>query len=181
MLRRLLALAFVAVIAGLIAVTCLAALIGVRSDAEHGPVYAPSTVMAGLLRRPAAWLGRVVWVQGEAVPVDAASFATFCLRSRPCPSVATSTAALWNGGLGNGADGVPRDQVLPLVIAPEDRLLALLRRVPLVRGQLPAPQRLDILNLKTYRLRLQTAPCAWPARQTCYAALLLDGATRQPL
>lgn len=160
---------------GLGVLVWLAAMATRQTAGGAGPVYAPSAVIAGMARWPAAWLGRTLLVQGEVIPGNAATFSVYCARSRPCPNVPNSTAALWNGGLGDGADAMARDEVLPLVIAPEDPLLSLLRRVPLVRSHIPRPQRLDILHMETYRVKLQTAPCAFPPGQTCYEVVLLDG------
>lgn len=92
MLRRILSCTLlVALLAGL-------ALIGIRLSATaSGPVYAPSTIVAGLARQPTAWLGRVIQVRGWSASPAVAPLSRYCAAS-PCPDTAGgATALLWDG------------------------------------------------------------------------------------
>jgi hypothetical protein len=65
-----------------------------------------------------------------------------------------------------------------LVLVPLDPppAVAVLRRLPLLRGLVPAPQALRWGAVATYRVRLQAIPESICDSDICFEALLLDAA-----
>jgi hypothetical protein len=57
-----------------------------------------------------------------------------------------------------------------------DPLLAVVRRVPLMGGLLPAPQELDWGEVATYQVELRATPDGPCGDGACYEALVLDAA-----
>jgi hypothetical protein len=117
---------------------------------------------AALAHHPSIWLGRTVRVRG---------IATLCVASdsQSDPSLCSygSTYLLDTGGA---------NEVLPLAWAGLDSRLALVRRVPLLGGLLPAPQSVHWQEVATYRVRLQAVPESRCGTGVCVVVVLLDAA-----
>jgi hypothetical protein len=131
-----------------------------------GPVYSMAALDGGLVRRPRAWLGRTLRVHA--------------LLGGKCTAMAglyTQSCASWELALTDPAgdqDIVP----LPLAWGAAPPLIAALRRLPLLKLLVPAPQVVHSSAAAIYRIRLQTTSCTALDGPVCYGALLLDA--RQP-
>jgi hypothetical protein len=66
--------------------------------------------------------------------------------------------------------------MLLLAWATPDPLLAVVRRVPLLSGLLPAPEAVNWGTVATYRVQLRVMPDKPCGDTTCYEAMLLDAA-----
>jgi hypothetical protein len=145
-----------------LALTLGSAVRALSSPVHQGPVYAVAAVQALLRQDPAAWAGRVVGVRGIAVTSGCATW----------PSPENSACREWRAGMVD-AD---RATALPLATGAPNSLLALLRRLPLLGGLLPAPQVVHWGEAATYRVELRAItdkPCGAPS---CYEAMVLDAA-----
>jgi hypothetical protein len=144
---------------GLVLTTSLSVVIIVAIRSAEGPAYSVATLQVGLARQPRVWLGWPVRVRGIAAPClssDGQSDPPYCHRS----------AYLMDAG---GTGGI-----LPLAWGKQASVLAFLRRVPLLRGLLPARQAVRWEEVTTYRIELRPMrgePCD---AATCYEAVLLD-------
>lgn len=142
------------------------ALLVAWNNPAPSPVYAVSTVRAGLSRAPGAWVGRTVRVR--AVVRD--SCLTWmggdnpaCISWRPALLDASAPSA-------TGA--------LPLRAAPQLPLLAALRRLPLTRWLVGTPQQIRWGVPTTYNVRLKAAPTTVCGSARCYEVVLLDALLR---
>jgi hypothetical protein len=138
------------------------AVAGLSAQLDPGPVYTVAQVQAQLARRPGAWAGRTVRVSGRAVAC-AIRFERGYLRC-----VGEEPRLI-------DPDAGPASEPLPLVWGARDRLLTMVRRVPLLGGLLPAPQAVTWGAVATYRVGLQVIP-GEPCAAACYEAVLLDAA-----
>jgi hypothetical protein len=119
-------------------------------------------VQTGLAHQPGGWVGRTVRVRG---------IATLCLSSDSHgdpPYCRHGSQVLLDTGGANAA--------LPLAGASQGGVLALLRRVPLLGGLLPAPQAVRWEEVASYRVALRAMPVGMCAAPPCHGALLLDAA-----
>jgi len=141
----------------------------VTRPAPASTVYTVAQVRAGLAHNPGAWIGHTVLVRGVIMR---------CLRVEGCDAIPQGIPRV---GL---VDGIPiiempratvLSQSLPLLFE-RDPLRAFLRRMPLPRGLVPPPRRLDLTGADTYAIRLVTlTPCAVAnSRLPCVAASLTD-------
>jgi hypothetical protein len=142
-------------LAGLVVAAALSA-----GHGDQAPVYPVAAVQAGLARDPAAWLGRAVRVRGVAV---------LCVSSD-----SQSDPSLCSHGSTYLLDAAEANQVLPLAWAGSDPLLAVVRRVPLLGGLLPAPQVVHWAAVATYHVALRAVPGERCGVPSCFEALLLD-------
>ncbi len=137
-------------------------LLSAARPSSPAPLYALSTVRAGLLHAPGRWVGRTVRV--------------YAVAGKPCvawmggvhPACISWQPALLDMAAPSAADA------LPLRVASPTPLLAALRRLPLARWLVGAPQQIRWGMPATYRVRLQAAAGAACGVARCYAALLLD-------
>lgn len=130
------------------------------------PVYSVAALRAGLLRSPGRWVEHTVRVRGVADSrCQTGSGAGLPGRGQPVCSA-------WRADLQDPA-GARATAEVSLLLAPP-ALLTALRRLPLARWLVGAPQQIQWGTLSTYRVRLQAAPPAMCATPPCYAALLLD-------
>jgi hypothetical protein len=132
-------------------------------------VYTVAQVRAGLLHNSGAWVGRTLLVRG------------LVIRCRLVEGCVALPPGIPRVGL---VDGIPiiemprmavLSQALPLQVE-EDPFRLFLRRIPLLRGVVPAPRQLSPAQPATYRVRLivQT-PCAVAnSRASCVVASLVD-------
>jgi hypothetical protein len=127
----------------------------------EGPVYSVATLQAGLARQPGVWLGRPVRVRG---------IVALCLSSdgQSDPPYCHGSTYLM--------DASEASWVLPLAWGRQDSVLAVLRRVPLLSGLLPALQAVRWEEVATYRVELRTMPGEPCGTAACYEAVLLDAA-----
>jgi hypothetical protein len=136
-----------------------------RGVAAAGPISSVAEARANLAGRPRAWTDRPLLLRGVAVPAGTCVAPTgppvLCAPPRVVLADADPTAAV---------------APLPLVWAAPDTLLAVVRRVPLLSGLLPAPEAMDWGTVATYRVELRSMPDAGCGAATCYEALLLDAA-----
>jgi hypothetical protein len=137
--------------------------IAVRGQSGWGPVYPVAAVVVGLQRAPHAWAGRTILIRGMVAPCIA-------VPNVPCASL---VAASWPA---NTADpgAPPAIEPLPLALADPTRVLAFMRRVPLLGDLLPAPQVLRWGEVATYRARLQAIADGICGTGLCFEAVLLD-------
>ena len=128
-----------------------------------GPVYTLAALDADLARRPRAWLGRTLRVQA--------------LLGGKCVAMVglyTQSCASWEMALTDPA-GDQAVAPLPLTWGDPPSLIALLRRLPLLGWLAPPPQIAHSSATATYRIKLQTTPCAaLDDGPVCYGAQLLD-------
>jgi hypothetical protein len=151
-------------LAGLVLATGLALAAGCGHRHE-GPVYSVADLRAHLADNPGAWLGRTVWVRGVAgTCLDAARQGGKVLGCRNWPPDLSDPAS------------VGARVSLPLVWGSQDPLLALLRRVPLLSGSVPAAPAPLWWMPATYRVQLRAAADYICGTTPCYEALLLDTA-----
>jgi hypothetical protein len=123
-------------------------------------VYTVAQVQAGLLRNPAAWTDRTLWLRGTAV-------------DSPCPpgfSICGPKAFFVDD------DGpAPVFDQLPLDLHGDETAVAVLRRVPWLRNLLPRAPAIEWDMPATYFVRVQALPCA-PISTACYEAVVQDAA-----
>jgi hypothetical protein len=142
----------------------LAAISLARSPAAGtgGPVYTVAALQERLARQPSAWIDRTVRVHAVAEPctVTADGPGAPCVERHP---------ALVDVG--------KSDAALPLLAGqgPRYALLALARRIPLLRRLMPAPASISWGVAAVYRIELRRSACSGGA-PPCYAALLLAAA-----
>jgi hypothetical protein len=148
------------IVLGLVLTTSLSVAIIFAIRGAEGPVYSVGELRANLTRRPAAWLGRTVWVQGLAV-------ASGC-QTWPAPEGAECQD--WRQGIADPR----RVEVLPLAAGAPNLVLALLRRVPLLSTAVPPPQQLRWDALTTYRVQVHPASASSCSILPCYEVVLLD-------
>jgi hypothetical protein len=129
---------------------------------SHVPVYTLAELRAGLVRNPAAWVGRAVRVRG--MVQSSGCLAWDAGGSAPCRDRAAYLL---------GPDGA---SVLQVAGWERDPLLATLRRLPLVGRLVPGPRAARWGALATYRVRLQAAPAPVCDDTPCYEVFLLDAA-----
>jgi hypothetical protein len=152
------------VLLGLVLATGLAA-VALRSRLDHGPVYTVAQVQAQLARRPRAWTNRALLLRGVAEVAG-------CVVDTPDGQLLCGPARAVLGDAGPPPTGAS----LPLALAGSDPLLAVVRRVPLLGGLLPAGQMVHWGEVATYRVELRVMPDQVCGAATCYGALLLDAA-----
>jgi hypothetical protein len=145
-----------------LALTISVADTAISSLMNQRPVYSVVELHANLTRRPAAWVGRIVWVQGLAV-------ASGC-QTWPAPE--GTDCRDWRQGIADPR----RVEVLPLAEGVPNPLLAILRRVPLLSTVMPPPQQLRWGAVTTYRVRVRLAPASSCSILPCYEVVLLDAA-----
>jgi hypothetical protein len=155
---------FAAALAGLVLVGGLALVVSRVSTGvgAFGPVYTVSELRAGLATNPHAWLGHTMLVRGVAL-------------GPACPPHASCVFA-WPALV--GADATRLGNSLVLSMGPANSLLALLRRLPLVRRLVPGPQLLRWGRPAVYRVRVRGAAGTPPRGTRHYEAVLLDPAPR---
>lgn len=150
--RRGAALLTVALLAVAVSRTPLAAR---RDGARTEPLYTVAQLSAHLIAQPGQWVGRVVQARAVAVVVPLwLSHGTLPFRLM-IPRLVDPHG---------GGD-------LPLVCGPEDRVLRVLRRLPLLGRLVPPPQVRVWERPTIYRIRLEMAHGLGYAP---YAAVLLD-------
>jgi hypothetical protein len=152
---------FLLALLGLVLTTSLSVAIIFAIRSAEGPVCSVATLQAGLAHQPRVWLGWPVRVRG---------IAALCLSSDgpSDPPYCHGSTYLMDAG---GTTGV-----LPLAWGRQDRVLAVLRRVPLLSRLLPALQAVRLEEIATYRVELRTMPGEPCGTATCYEAVLLDAA-----
>jgi hypothetical protein len=123
-----------------------------------GQIYTVSQVQAGLLQNPAAWTDRTVWLRGTAMDF-------------PCPP-GFSTCGPQTVLVGDGPNP-PVFAQLPVVVQQSKDLARFLRRIPWLDTLLPQAPSLRWNELATYRIRVQTLPCA-PMSPAYFEAVVLD-------
>jgi hypothetical protein len=122
--------------------------------ADQGPVYSVAVVRAHLEHNPRAWVGRVVRVQGVV--------ATLGCQIWPSPEGTVCLA--WGQGLAS-----PRGTaILPLTEEAPNRLLTLLRGVPVLGALVPASEALHWGAMATYRVQLRAVPTGSCVFLPCY-------------
>jgi len=147
------AIAVLGVLACLLLLTTVAGAWGGR-----GRVYGVSQVIAGLSRDPRAWVGRTVLVRGVALRLlPGCGAGQWCLEGLYEPAARR------------------RGPILLLEPGPADSLVARLRRVPILDGVAPRPQRLRGA-VAIYRVRFQAAPRQSCDARPCVTAILVDAA-----
>lgn len=140
-----------------------------RQPSSTEAVYTVAQTRAGLARNPRAWIGRTILVRGLVIQ---------CRLVEGCVALPPGIPRV---GL---VDGIPiiemprvavLSQALPLRVD-EDPLRLLLRRLPLLRGIVPAPRQLSTAQSATYRVRLIVeTPCAVAnSPASCVVASLTD-------
>jgi hypothetical protein len=136
---------------------------------ERGPVYAVAQVAAQLAHHPRAWTDRPLLLRAVAAAagcwVETADIPAFCAPPRLVL---------------RDAEYSPTVAPLPLAWAGPDPLLAVVRRVPLLGGLLPAPQAVRWAAAAVYRVELRGVPAQLCGGAPCYEALLLDAAPDGP-
>jgi hypothetical protein len=137
-----------------------------RSGQGPMPVYSVEQVRADLTRHPMAWVGRTVRVRG----ILQGPF-SFCGTIRPCPP------PIW-GLIDSENESVAPELLLPVKAGAPAPLWAALRRLPLVRTVVPAPQVVRFGLPTTYRLQLRAAPalCSANTGLLCYEGVVVDAA-----
>ena len=124
-------------------------------DQDH--VYTVAQVLAGLAHDPQAWVGRTALVRGAAL-----SLLPGCAPTRWCP------AGLYE-------PRTPRPgPILLLEPGPADPLVESLRRVPLLAGVAPRPQRLHGRATAVYRVRFPAVAQRSCDARPCVTAVLVD-------
>jgi hypothetical protein len=127
-----------------------------------GPVYTVAQVQALLAHQPRAWTSRTLLLRGVAATVGCwvytADSLALCVPPRMVLGDADPAAAV---------------APFPLAWAGPDPLLALVRRVPVLGGFVPAPQAAQPNAVTTYRVRFRAVSDEW-CGATCYEAVLLD-------
>jgi hypothetical protein len=130
---------------------------------HQGPVLTVAAVQVHLAKDPRAWTNRTLLLRGVAATADCvnqlARAGIVCAPPQAVLRDASSSAA--------GAR-------LPLAVASPDRLLTIVRRVPLLGSMAPAPQVVHWEVVATYRVQLQPVPAGSCGGTTCYEALVLD-------
>jgi hypothetical protein len=123
-----------------------------------GQLYTVAQVQAGLLRNPAAWTDRTIWLRGTAVGL-------------PCPSdlAACGPQTLL---VGTGAQPLVFAQLSVAAQADND-VLRFLRRVPGLGVVLLQPPTLRWNVVATYRVRMRALSCA-PISPACYEVVVQD-------
>jgi len=139
------------------ALVCL--LLVMTGAGGRGRVYGVSQVIAGLNRDPRAWVGRTVLVRGAGLRLlPGCGAGHWCLEGLYEPAARR------------------RGAVLLLEPGPADPLVARLRRVPILDGVAPLPQRLRGGAAAVYRVRFQAAPRQSCDARPCVTAILVDAA-----
>jgi hypothetical protein len=129
-----------------------------QGNGTRGPVYRVAQLASGLHRDPGAWLGHTVLVRG----VAGVATCTQPPRRVLCGPLRFMLS-----------DPDPAARWLDLTWTDGGPVLALLRRVPLLRSVVPAPQAIRWGAVAVYRIQLQVErPCG----AACYAVVLLDAA-----
>jgi hypothetical protein len=127
-----------------------------------GPVYTVAALQERLARQPSAWIDRTARVHAVAEPctVTADGPGAPCVERHP---------ALVDMG--------KSDAALPLLVAqgPRYPLLALARRIPLLRRLMPAPASISWGVAAVYRIELRRSACSG-GTPPCYSGLLLAAA-----
>lgn len=132
------------------------------------PAYTLSNLLVTLQRDPNDWLGRVVRVRAIAAGTP---------RWLPAAGSLTRIADMRQPRLVDAGAGAS----VPLLFSPSDRLLAALRRLPLIGPAVPSAQQPRWGEPAVYRIQIQRR--INPACSSCYEAVLLDaapGATLAP-
>lgn len=132
------------------------------SRAGDESVYTVAAIRVRLARRPEAWINRPLRVRATARACSAwlgPAHASPCLDQQVM--------------LADPAAGV---EPLPVALGGAPRLVAFLRRLPLLRLAAPAPQHLRWETPTVYRIQLHSVPCGSSLPSRCYEALLLDAA-----
>jgi hypothetical protein len=129
---------------------------------QREPVYGFAEVRAALRGDPDVWMNRTLLVRGVAVA---------CTPAPAGPPICYSEH-LWFAGAGRAGSS----DALPLSLGASSRVLATLRRIPLVGALAPAPQLPHWGTMATYRVQLRAAPGGSCPTLPCYTVLLLDAA-----
>jgi hypothetical protein len=137
-----------------------------RSSQGPMPAYSVDQIRADLTHHPMAWVDRTVRVRG----ILQGPF-VFCGATRPCPP------PIW-GLIDAENESVAPDLLLPVKAGAPAPLWAALRRLPLVRTIVPAPQVMRFGLPTTYRLQLRVAPalCRANTGLLCYEGVVVDAA-----
>jgi hypothetical protein len=134
-----------------------------------GSVYSVTQIVNGAMLHPKDWDGRVVWVRALASVSLQTIFQAGSQTGHPTLQILFSPIpARWSTRWRE--DGMI--QVLP---GHEDRLLALLRRLPLIGAVAPLPQQVSMTHAATYQIRMHLAShsCNF---SPCVTAALMDAA-----
>jgi hypothetical protein len=162
------------------ALVALGALALMLPLAEARPVFPVAIVDAGLSERPDAWVGRTIRVEGVI-------YGTWCDVTAPCARLDGSPESLFRVAGGDrfvlvSAQDPPPHQYdvqqpsLLLALGPAGSLLTALRRLPLIGGLSPPPQRFEWGVPTVLQVRLQPRSCPFSSRRWCYEGVVLDGA-----
>ncbi|HWE63989.1 MAG TPA: hypothetical protein VHB98_19925 [Chloroflexota bacterium] len=135
------------------------------ATAYPSTVYSASTVTAGLLHHPRAWIGRTVLVRGTVLGSSWDPDAN-CSQA----SCAGTTSYALAASLNANDVGQP---ALIMVTAPPSWLTSTLSGMPFLQRFVPQPQAVQFLRATTYRVRLQAIRGACD-RLICVNAVLLD-------
>lgn len=124
-------------------------------DTRH--LWTLAALQHRIVDAPRHWLGHTVRVEGVAISV----------RSRRDPFTWSEQEFLVD------ANSSAR---LPLAHAPENRMLAVLRRLPLIGAWLPPPQALVWDCPAVYQIQLRPRDCVESQNRLCVAATLVEAA-----
>lgn len=157
---------------------------GLTDDPD--PAYGVGTLQAALAHDPSAVVGKTVRVRGT-VPLPLVFGVCSAPRRAGCADERPAYL-LYPAGQASGIPGkrgtlefdyeAPSVATLPLVAGREDRLLATLRRVPLLGRVVPAAQWLRYGAAATYRVRVEAAPphSLLCTGSPCWILVLIDPA-----
>jgi hypothetical protein len=158
-------------VATIAAISLLALLFGTAMEAVVSTphtVYTVAEIQAGLARRPAVWVGRIVRLRGIAI-------SSYCVL---WPSPADTACPGWRHVIADPCviAGPCAVNVLPLAGGAPDSLPTVLHRLPLVGRLVPAPGLISWGEVGTYRVQLRAAPADVCPSPPCYQVHLLDAA-----
>ena len=158
-------LAFLLAASAVVLLWVLSALEAARSAGQRsgGPVYTVAALRAHLAEHPEAWVDRPLRVRALADICSDwyvwAAGVTICIATQP-------VLADLDG------DGQP----LPLAWGSAPPLAEVLRRLPLLKAVMPAPQEVRWDTHAVYRIRLREVPTPSCSHPPCYEAVLVDAA-----
>jgi hypothetical protein len=134
-----------------------------------GPVYTVAQVVNGAIHHPNDWDGRYVRVRA----IASVSLLTI-LQGRTQHTQANPQILLSPIPDARSA-AVGLDGMIQVLTGREDGLLSFLRRLPVIGGTMPPPQRVSMTHAATYLLQVHLAArgCNF---SPCVAAILVDAA-----